>query len=96
MANRKPDSVQPDSNEQSGSTGRRTDAKNLGKDKDTGQDRYGQSGLGGRVNRETAGQRRYKQTPSGSEQVPPESNRGSGRAADESETRNRTGPRKKR
>ena len=89
MANRKPDRVQPDSNEQSGSTGRRTDKKDLGKDKDTGQDRYGQSGLGGKTNRETAGQQSYRQTPSGNEQRKPDSNRGSGRAVDESEKRHK-------
>ena len=92
MANRKPDRVQPDSNEQSGSTGRHTDKKDLGKDKDAGQDRYGQSGLGGKENRETIGQQRYRQTPSGqtrsgTEQPTPDSNRGSGRAVDESEKR---------
>ena len=87
MANRKPDPVQPDSNEQSGSTGRHTDKKDLGKDKDTGQDRYGQSGLGGKENRETIGQQRYRQAKSGSEQPTPDSNRGSGRAVDESEKR---------
>jgi hypothetical protein len=84
VANRKHESVQPNSNDQSGSTGRPTDKKDLGKDKDTGQDRYGQSGLGGKVNRETIGQQKYRET--GGQQKPtPDSNRGSGRAEDESE-----------
>lgn len=91
MANRKQDPVQPESNEQSGSTGRRTDKKDLGKDKDTGQDRYGQSGLGGTENRETDGQRSYRKTESGGEQArAPDSNTGSGRAEDESEKKHKT------
>lgn len=88
MANRKQDPAQPDSNEQSGSAGRRTDKKDLGKDKDTGQDRYGQSGLGGKVDRETNGQQRYRETGSGAGQRrKPGSNPGSGIAEDESEKR---------
>jgi hypothetical protein len=88
VANRKPDPVQPDPNEQSGSTGRRTDKKDLGKDKDAGQDRYGQSGLGGVKSTETIGQRSYRESKSGAEQPgKPDSNRGSGRAEDESEKR---------
>jgi hypothetical protein len=83
--------VQPDSNDQSGSTGRRTDKKHLGKDKDAGQDRYGQSGMGGKQNRETIGQQSYRKSASGKEQVPnPDSNAGSGRAEDESEQRQKT------
>ena len=75
---------QPSSNDQSGSTGRRTDKKNLGRDKDTGQGHYGQSGLGGKVNRETIGQKHYKE--SGAQPGPKtDSNKGSGNAPDESE-----------
>lgn len=40
--------AQPSNDEQSGSTGRRTDADLLDQSKDTGQDRYGQSGFGGK------------------------------------------------
>jgi hypothetical protein len=79
--------VQPDSNEQSGSTGRRTAEKDLAKDKDSGQDRYGQSGAGGRKGPgETDGQNKYRKTPSGSEhRNPPPSNPGSGSGPDETE-----------
>lgn len=38
--------AQPSADEQSGSNGRRTDAKDLDPTKDTGQGRYGQSGYG--------------------------------------------------
>jgi hypothetical protein len=87
VATRKEHAVQPDSNEQSGSTGRRTAEKDLAKDKDTGQDHYGQSGAGGsKGSSETAGQRNYRKTRSGSEQSkPPASNPGSGTGPDESE-----------
>ena len=103
MTTRKPDEplrfhprqgqpVQPTSAEQSGSTGRHTGKGDLGQDKNTGQDLYGQSGLGGKTNTETIGQRAYKQGPSGSEQKRSESsNRGSGRAVDESENATRKG-----
>ena len=37
----------PDSNEQSGSTGRRAADEDVSKGKDTGQDHYGQSGFAG-------------------------------------------------
>lgn len=88
MATRKQD--QPPSNEQSGSTGRYTGADKLDQSKNTGQDRYGQSGLGGKVDSETIGQRKYKKGKSGGEQSPPEpSNRGSGTADDESEKKRR-------
>jgi hypothetical protein len=86
MANRKPDPAQPDSNEQSGSTGRRTEKKDLGRDKDAGQETYGQTGGGGTGKDDTAGQQRYQQRPTGSEHKS-ESNRGSGNAGDESEKR---------
>jgi hypothetical protein len=83
MATRTQDD-QPSSNDQSGSTGRRTEKKDLGREKDTGQDRYGQTGLGGKVHRETIGQKDYKnsgtRTPDDTD-----SNRGSGTDEDESE-----------
>ena len=86
MATRKEHAVQPDTNEQSGSTGRRTAKKDLAKDKDTGQDHYGQSGVGGsKSSGETAGQRKYRKSESGSESNPPASNPGSGTGPDESE-----------
>ena len=89
MATRRQD-PQPSSDEQSGSTGRRTDPKDLGKDKDTGQGRYGQTGHGGEVNRETAGQKRYQNSGDqpGSKS---DSNEGSGTSEDESE-RGKTKP----
>ena len=84
MPNRKPDPAQPSSNDQSGSTGRRTEKKDLGKDKDAGQDRYGQTNAGGKVHPETSGQKDYKE--SGNDPGPKtDSNRGSGTAPDESE-----------
>jgi hypothetical protein len=84
VANTKPDRAQPDSNDQSGSTGRRTEKKDLGKDKDAAQDRYGQTNVGGGTHRETEGQKDYKE--SGSQPGPKtDSNRGSGTAPDESE-----------
>jgi hypothetical protein len=75
---------QPTSNDQSGSTGRRTETKDLGRDKDAGQDRYGQSGLGGKVNRDTVGQKKYQDSGA---RAPDDndSNRGSGTGEDESE-----------
>jgi hypothetical protein len=92
VATKKPDRAQPDSNEQSGSAGRNTRKENLGRDKDTGQDRYGQSGLGGKQSRETVGQKSYRQ--SGGPQSPkPDSNRGSGNAEDESEQSKERKPR---
>ena len=86
VATRKHDTVQPDSNDQSGSTGRRTDKEDLGKDKDAGQDRYGQTGLGGKGNRETIGQQSYRKS-GGQQKSTPDSNRGSGSGEDESEQR---------
>jgi len=89
VATRKEHAVQPNSNEQSGSTGRRTAEKDLGKDKDTGQDHYGQSGAGGsKGSGQTVGQRNYQKARSGSEQSrTPASNPGSGTGPDESEKR---------
>lgn len=72
---------QPSSDEQSGSAGRRTDVKDSGRSKDSGQDRYGQSGVGGEHDHETQGQTKYRE--SGADGKPKgehDSNRGSGRA----------------
>jgi hypothetical protein len=84
VANKKPEPAQPNSNDQSGSTGRPTEKKDLGKDKDAGQDRYGQTNLGGNQHRETQGQKDYKES-GGQPGSKTDSNRGSGNAADESE-----------
>lgn len=51
---------QPNAAEQSGSTGRRA-ADGPQRDKDSGQDRYGQSGFAGRET-ETEGQARYRRS----------------------------------
>jgi len=75
-----PEPAQPTSDEQSGSTGRRTDARDDGRAKDSGQDRYGQSGFGGQEDSETMGQSRYRQSgPDGAQDVVSKSNTGSGR-----------------
>jgi hypothetical protein len=98
MAKRKQHQVprQPASEDQSGSAGRRTDENDRGHDKDTGQGRYGQSGLGGKQERETQGQARYRRSgPDGSEQADSESNRGSGRADRESNGVDHPGPEQK-
>jgi hypothetical protein len=77
-------SAQPGSNEQSGSTGRNTEVDKLNQGKDTGQDRYGQSGLGGAVTRETIGQANYRTSESsGARASKSGSNEGSGRAGQE-------------
>jgi hypothetical protein len=86
---RKPDSnerhdstkpVQPNSDEQSGSTGRPTDTHERGRATDTGQGRYGQTGSGGKTTRETMGQSRYRRSgPDGGTHPDPKSNPGSGR-----------------
>jgi len=73
----------PGSNEQSGSTGRpKFDPTNPGKD--TGQGRYGQSGVGGKP-AETDGQAKYRKSQhQGDARSKQDSNEGSGRAdADE-------------
>jgi hypothetical protein len=81
--------VQPNTNEQSGSTGRPTAAPNGGSNRNSGQDRYGQSGGGGKADRETEGQTKYRESGSdGSARRPGGaavredrgSNQGSGRA----------------
>ena len=81
-----PQPVQPDANEQSGSTGRHTGDGKSGQGKDTGQDRYGQTGFGGGNGAETAGQASYRN--SGGKADPDSksrSNAGSGRADHEDE-----------
>lgn len=72
--------AQPSSNDQSGSAGRRAPEADTSRSKDTGQDRYGQSGLGGQQNPETDGQKKYRRSgPDGSETSNQDSNEGSGR-----------------
>jgi hypothetical protein len=72
--------AQPSSSEQSGSAGRRTDVTGESRGKDTGQGRYGQSGLGGKRGHETQGQASYRRSgPDGGRQSDPRSNPGSGR-----------------
>jgi hypothetical protein len=75
-----PPTAQPDSTEQSGSAGRNTDAAAITQKKDTGQDRYGQSGLGHKAPRESGSD--------GAKNGSVDSNRGSGRA-DRDETTHR-------
>ena len=80
-----PTPVQPAVNDQSGSTGRATRGE-AGKGKDTGQDRYGQTGHGGTHDRETMGQAQYRQSDAhGDGQSKTQSNEGSGRAEHERE-----------
>jgi hypothetical protein len=75
-----PEPSQPDSTEQSGSTGRRTDTQGKGTAADTGQGRYGQTGLGGKRDPETIGQARYRRSgPDGGHRGDTDSNEGSGR-----------------
>lgn len=69
-----PEPAQPSAGEQSGSVGRRTDRVDTGKD--TGQGRYGQSGLGGQGSSETEGEADYrKSAPDGGQQPSPEGTR---------------------
>jgi hypothetical protein len=85
--------VQTDSNEQSGSTGRHTGVDEIAQGKDTGQDRYGQSGCGGNDDTETIGQAAYRKSGSDSEQERrSENNDGSGRADHEVEEYHRGRP----
>ena len=94
MKNRRRDDStpkQPDTDEQSGSAGRKTENPQVGYGKDSGQDRYGQSGLGGTVDRETAGQSAYRRSGAkGAPKSRSQSNAGSGKADPESR---RKGPR---
>jgi hypothetical protein len=70
--------AQPDPNEQSGSAGRRT-GSDADRGKDSGQGRYGQSGLGGAQHRETDGQSNYRRSgPDGGKLPRTGSNPGSG------------------
>jgi hypothetical protein len=72
-------SVQPPSNDESGSTGRNTTPENLGRDKDSGQERYGQSGHGGETDIETVGKPgNRRSSPDGEGGSKTESNEGSG------------------
>jgi len=92
---------QPNSNDQSGSTGRRTDTHENGRKTDTGQDKYGQSGFGGKQGSETSGQSRYRKSgPDGGDQADPESNEGSGRPDVDSQSPDedaaKTAPKKRR
>ncbi len=82
---------QPDSNEQSGSTGRNTDADKLDQGKDTGQDRYGQSGYAGPANDAPIAKSSYRKTgPGSSRDRKAKSNRGSGRVDHEPAERRKT------
>ena len=54
--------AQPTADEQSGSTGRRVATGNPDAGADTGQDRYGQSGYGGKPEQETMGQAQYRRS----------------------------------
>jgi hypothetical protein len=71
--------AQPGAQEQSGSTGRPTETEqgSNGQRKNSGQDRYGQSGFGGQQKSETAGQERYRRSGSDADAAP-RGNRGSG------------------
>ena len=71
---------QPNTNEQSGSTGRRTETEEKGRGADTGQGRYGQTGFGGKHDHETDGQKWYRKSgPDGGRNADTDSNEGSGR-----------------
>jgi hypothetical protein len=76
--------VQPDPAEQSGSTGRPTGDGTARQGKDSGQGRYGQSGLGGSKDSETAGQASYRRSGAGADsESRSTSNPGSGRVEHE-------------
>ena len=78
---RKRDPVRPNPDEQSGSAGRPTGGDPAEQGKDTGQDRYGQSGFGGQQERETIGQASYRRSgPDGGQIANPKSNPGPDRA----------------
>lgn len=81
-----PRPVQPDAHEQSGSTGRHSGDGPSGVGKDTGQDRYGQNGVGGGKGAETAGQASYRESDDTADpDSRSRSNPGSGRADHEDE-----------
>jgi hypothetical protein len=75
---------QPSPDEQSGSAGRNTETDKLDQGKDTGQDRYGQSGVAGKAVQETPGQANYAENGCERE-TEGESNQGSGRTDHESD-----------
>jgi hypothetical protein len=79
--------VQPPSHEQSGSTGRATGSGDPAEDgQDSGQGRYGQSGLGGRQSHETMGEKDYRESDAdGDASTKSRSNTGSGTAEHETE-----------
>jgi hypothetical protein len=77
---------QPSADEQSGSTGRKAGPGG----KNTGQDRYGQSGAGGPRDQGTDGRANYQDsTPDGGDQAEPDSNQGSGRSVQVTEDQRR-------
>lgn len=84
--------TQPGTREQSGSAGRNTPADAVQQKKDTGQGRYGQSGLGGTQPAPTDGQEHYERSDrNGDPRTKSRSNAGSGHAeADESKKKNPT------
>jgi hypothetical protein len=84
-----PKPVQPGTHDQSGSTGRNAADGNTPPGADTGQGRYGQSGLAGSRRHETEGESRYRNSEKeGDPRSKHRSNPGSGRAeADEARTR---------
>ena len=86
----RPEPARPSSDEQSGSAGRPTVDGKGEQGKDTGQDRYGQSGFGGKQVDETIGQANYRRSgPEGGQIDNPRSNHGSGRAdRDSQDSRN--------
>lgn len=83
---------QPSANDQSGSTGRPTGGPETGPGKDTAQDRYGQSGCGGKQDAETMGQASYRDSDKGLGAAgKSHSNHGSGRSDQEPEDKRRDG-----
>lgn len=73
--------AQPSSSDQSGSAGRSTESAKHSQGKDSGQNRYGQSGFVGGEPRETMGQWKYRDSEKqGTPDSKSQSNRGSGRA----------------
>jgi hypothetical protein len=88
-----PKPPQPGTHEQSGSTGRNAPEGKKPQGADTGQGRYGQSGIADGQPRETDGQAQYKKSEhAGDPHSKHRSNRGSGRAdADETADIPKTG-----
>ena len=78
--------AQPSSSDQSGSAGRPTEGAQHSQGKDSGQNRYGQTGFVGGEPRETMGQWKYRDSDKqGTPDSKSQSNRGSGRADAESQ-----------